>query len=342
MSTAIQAGDPVSSTVRDPEWLAHRYDPEHDAFHYRRVGRARRGQVPFLTDDCLGPADAVRVLARSDLARATPDSTLHFVFHSAFCASTMLAHALDRPGSSMGLSEPVVLNDLVGWRRRGADPRLHGRVMADALAQLARPYGAGEAVVIKPSNVVNPLAAGILTLRPDARAVLLHAPLPMFLASVARKGLWCRLWVRELLEGLLQDRAVELGFTSHDYFRQTDLQVAAVGWLAQHAMFRTLAARFGPERIATLDSETLVAAPAATVAAVVRHFGLVAVPSSRNPHVFGMDSKTGAPFAPDRRDRDLEKARAAHGEEIDKVVGWAMAVAASAGLDLTHPVPLAI
>lgn len=338
MSSAPLA--PTAALVRDAEWLAHRYDPVHDAFHYRRVTRSRHGEVPFLTDECLGVAEATQVIARAEAVAAAPPGKLHFIIHSAFCASTMLAHAFDRPGSSMGLSEPVVLNDLVGWRKRGAEPRLHGRVFADALAQLARPFGPGETVIVKPSNIVNPLAAGMLTLRPDARALLLYAPLPVFLASVARKGLWCRLWARELLESLLQDGVVNLGFEVRDYFRQTDLQVAAVGWLAQHALFRSLTERFGPERIATLDSERLVAQPAQTVAAAARHFGLANAGGPREARAFSVDSKTGGTFAAGQRDAEQRAARAAHADEIDKVADWAAAVAERAGFDLTHPYPL--
>lgn len=341
----MSSAAPLATTaalVRDAEWLLHRYDPTHDAFHYRRVPRSRRSEVPFLTDDCLGAAEATQVIARADAAAAVPPGNLHFIIHSAFCASTMLAHAFDRPGSSIGLSEPVVLNDLVGWRKRGAEPQLHGRVFADALAQLARPFAPGEVVVVKPSNIVNPLAAGMLTLRPDASAVLLYAPLPVFLASVARKGLWCRLWARELLESYLQDGFVNLGFKARDYFRQTDLQVAAVGWLAQHALFRSVAKRFGPERIATLDSERLVAEPARVVTQVARHFGLLNVDRPIEARAFSVDSKTGKPFAAGQRNEEQRAARAAHADEIDKVVDWAAAVADRTGLDLTQPYPLRV
>lgn len=340
MSSAAPLALTAAALVRDAEWLLHRYDPTHDAFHYRRVPRSRRGEVPFLTDDCLGVADATPVIARAEAAATTSPGKLHFIIHSAFCASTMLAHAFDRPGSSMGLSEPVVLNDLVGWRKRGAEPRLHGRVFADALAQLARPFAPGEAVFVKPSNIVNPLAAGMLTLRPDARAVLLYAPLPVFLASVARKGLWCRLWARELLDSYLQDGFVDLGFEPRDYFRQTDLQVAAVGWLAQHALFRSLAERFGPERIATLDSERLVADPVRVVAGLARHFGLASSSEPAEARAFHVDSKTGEPFTAHRRDEEQRAARTAHADEINKVVDWSVAVADRAGLDLTHRYPL--
>src|SRR3546814_9032762 len=96
----------------------------------------------------------------------------------------------------------------------------------------------------------------MMALRPDTKALLLHAPLPEFLLSVARKGLWCRLWARELLEGLIRENLVDLGFETRDYFRLSDLQVAAVGWLAQQRLFVALANRF-PDRVRTLDSERL-------------------------------------------------------------------------------------
>ncbi|HKY81006.1 MAG TPA: hypothetical protein VJM09_05980, partial [Sphingobium sp.] len=214
----------AASIVADPEWLAHRYDEQADAFHYRRVSRARHAEVPFAIDDYLGKEPNAVVIPREEAARQLGDQApLHFVFHSAFCASTMLVRALDRSGSAMGISEPVMLNDMAGWRKRGADVRKHAVVMNDVLGQLSRPFGAGEAVVLKPSNVFNGLAMGALHIRPGAKALLLYSPLDEFLLSVARKGLWCRLWARELLEGLLQEGMVDLGFEARDYFRQSDL-----------------------------------------------------------------------------------------------------------------------
>src|SRR3546814_10660027 len=102
----------------------------------------------------------------------------------------MRTHALDQSAVAAGRSEPVLLNAMVGWRRRGAAPRDHGRVMDGALAMLARSFAPDEAEIVKPSNIFNPLARGALTLRPEAGAILLYAPLRAFLLSVARKGMW--------------------------------------------------------------------------------------------------------------------------------------------------------
>ncbi len=332
---------PISAIVGDAVWLAHRHDPGHDAFHFRSVPRAARRAVPFLTDDYLGGAGEPVAIRRAECHDA-PRAPLHFLFHSAYCASTMLVQALDQPGVANSLSEPVLLNDMVGWRRRGADPREHGRVMADALALLGRPFAPGEAVVIKPSNIFNPLMRGAMMLRPDARAILLHAPLRAFLLSVARKGLGCRLWCRELLENYLADGFVQLGFEPRDYFRQSDLQVSAVGWLAQQQAFAALAA-WAPDRIATLDSETLTGAPVATVAAAMRHYGLAADEARISDHpALARNSKSGADFTPGERQRDLAAAEAAYGEEIGQVMRWAEAVAGQAGIPLSLANALAV
>jgi hypothetical protein len=332
----------VTAILDDAEWLAHRYDPGHDAFHFRRVNRTARANIPFLTDMHLGEGDTPVVLRRADChtAMAGQRPPFHFLFHSAYCASTMLAQAFDQPGVATSLSEPVLLNDMVGWRRRGASPRDHAAVMDDALALLGRGFTADEAVIVKPSNIFNPLARGALTLRPQARAILLHAPLRDFLLSVARKGLWCRLWCRELLEGYLADGFVQLGFEARDYFRQSDLQVAAVGWLAQQQAFAALLA-WAPGRIASLDSEALTKDPVAAVAATMDHLGIAGDRTAIADHpALGRNSKSGAPFTAGERQRDLAAAEAAYGEEIAQVVGWAEAVADQAGIPLALPAPL--
>jgi hypothetical protein len=245
---------------------------------------------------------------------------------------------MDREGMAMGLKEPVLLNDMTGWKRRGAEPRQLAPVLGTSLDLLARPFSAGESVVVKPSNVLNALAPGILQLRPEARAVLLYAPLETYIRSVAKKGMWCRLWVRELLLGLLQDGIVDLGFETKDYLAQTDLQVAAVGWLAQHALFARMVERFGPARVRTLDSATLLQRREDVLPALAAHFRLPMkagdVAAILGGPAFNTHSKFGTDFTPDAREAEHRDAAEAHAEEIEKVTAWARAVAANAGVSL--------
>lgn len=324
-----------------PDWLAHRYDPGQDAVHFIQVDRETRARAPFLTDADIGAREP-HVLRRADAPLKAETAPVRYIFHSAFCCSTLLANAYDRPGLAFSLKEPTILQDLVGWRHRGGTPAEIGAVMGDAVRLLARPFEVGEACVIKPSNIVNGLAPALVGGRADVKALLLYAPLHIFVASIARKGLTGRLWVRDLLAKQLQEAFVDLGFTAQDYFRQTDLQVAAVGWLAQHAMFAKMAAAI-PDRVRTLDSEVLLARPTEALAALDALFdvsdsaeGQAAIVN----RVFSRNSKTGDAFDRVNRQADHAASLSAYSDEIEKVSIWAEKVAEEAGISMVPPSPL--
>lgn len=335
----------IAQIVRDPLWLAHRYDPGQDSVHFRHLSRETHRAATFLTDEYLPAGAPPTIIRRADAMAAAPvQAPLHFIFHSAFCCSTVLARAFDVPGRSMGLKEPVLLNDLVGWQHRGGTAREIAPVLDDGLALLARPFSPGEAVIIKPSNVTNGLAPAMLTMRPNARALLLFAPVRTYLGSVAKKGMTGRLWARDLLVKQLREGLHPFGYSGEDYLGQTDLQVAAMGWLAQHALFARMVAQFGPARVATLDSERLMAEPQRAMAALVKMFGLSmdadAVAAIVAGPAFRQHSKFGNDFDAAARDAEVRAAADIHADEIEKVAVWADAVAKSAGLSLELGAPL--
>ncbi|MBK6708387.1 MAG: hypothetical protein IPG54_13245 [Sphingomonadales bacterium] len=333
----------VATIVRDPSWLAHRYDAAGDRIQFVPADREAHAHATFLTDEFLHGQDRPAVIRRSDAipAMAAP-APVHFIFHSAYCCSTLLARAFDVPGLAFALKEPSILNDLSGWRRRGAPPAAVADALRLSLGLLGKPFESGEQIVIKPSNVINALAPAMLATLPAARALLLYTPLPNYLASIAKKGMWGRLWVRELFVKLTRDGLTDYGFSADDILQQTDLQIAAIGWLAQHRAFAALCARFGPDRVATLQSERLLADPQAGVTALAQFYGIDA-DSRLQAHVqsvFGTHSKTGESFSRDARESEHVGSLAAHAEEVEKVVIWAEAVAKAAGQPMELPLAL--
>jgi hypothetical protein len=338
---------PAQPTVEDvassPAWLPHRYDPGQDAVHFIEADRATRAEAPFLIDENLPGAVNPAVLRREDgLAVAGGKAPIHFIFHSAYCCSTLLANAFDRPGVAASYKEPVILNDLVGWRHRGGDPARLAQVLDSALTLLARPWSPGESVVVKPSNVVNALAPAMLALRPEANCLLLHAPLSVYLGSIAAKGLWGRLWVRDLMSKQLTDGLGDLGLDPARHFMLTDLQVAAAGWLAQQQLFAAMAAQ-RPGRVRTVDSETLLARPEESLAALGALFRISDDAASIGEVVgkhFQRHAKLGGQFSRSERASAQEEAARVHGDEIGKVLAWAEAVASTAGVPMRLPSPL--
>lgn len=330
---------PPRFDLADPAWLAHRHVEGADRVRFVHLPRERHREMPFLIDELIGAQAAQHEETIGAMLNAVPRDSGRpcLLLHSAFCGSTMLVRALDVPGVAMGLSEPVMLNDVVGFRRRGAAPRDVARLADAALRLLARPFGPGEAVVIKPSTVVNPLSRLLLALRPDAPCIALYAPLDTFLLSVARKGLECRLWARELFEGFMHEGFADFGYSGNEIFRQSDLQIAALGWLAQHRQFAALTAEFGP-RVATLDADRLADDPVAALTAVAGHYGmgLDAAAIAAGP-AFTRHSKSGTAYGVEARRVDYAVAREAYGEEIAKVMTWAEVVAGNAGIALDAP-----
>ena len=333
----------TTNTGLGPEWLAHRYDETSDRIRFVDYDREARASGPFLTDQYL-PARAFTSLSRDEArAQAPATAPIHFILHSGFCCSTLLAACFDQPGLASAFSEPMILNDVVGWRNRGAVPAAVGSLLNDALSFLARPFPGDQASIVKPSTVVNGLATAILRLRPEARAVLIHAPLRDFLTSIAKKGLDGRLWARDLLlkmrrEGLTRP----LGFDDEGLFGQTDLQVAAGCWLGQQVIFAELTTTF-PGRVQTIDSAQFLAQPEAALLGAGELFSLPLSTQQVEAAMTGplrRNSKDRSAFSVGDREAEYARAIDAHGEEVRKVEYWTQEVARAAGIALQLPAPL--
>lgn len=334
----------IAAIVADPSWLAYRYDVRADELHFLWLPRDAHRSVAFLSDAELAAKAPRRIVPRQIAAEAAHAAApLHLILHSGLAGSTLLARALDEEGAVMTLKEPPILTDLIGHRLNGAPhvpaPVLLGQVMA----LLARPFAPGEAVALKMNSVGNLLGPEILAARPDTRALCLHAPLPLFLASLAGRGVPGRLGGRKMFIGLRNSGAAEFGYSEKELFELVDLQLGALAWLAVHRVLADMARRPGPPRVRSTDSERLIADPAPTLKAIAAHFGvgldvaaLVAGPRLRT------HAKTGEPYDASRRLRDLQAAETAHRSEIEMVAAWAGQVAQAMGLALELPAEAAL
>jgi hypothetical protein len=335
----LTAAAEVAPIVADPSWLAWRYDVQRDELHFLWLPREAHRSVAFLSDAELAARAPRRIVPRQVAAEASQkQAPLHLILHSGLAGSTLLARALDEEGAVMTLKEPPILTDLIGHRLNGAPHVPAPALLAQVTALLARPFAPGEAVALKMNSVGNLLGPEILAARPDTRALCLHAPLPLFLASLAGRGVPGRLGGRRMFVGLRNSGAAEFGYSEKELFDLVDLQLGALAWLAIHRILADMARRPGPPRVRSTDSERLIAEPAATLTAIAAHFGigldvdaLVAGPRLRT------HAKSGEPYDAGRRLRELEAAQAAHRSEIGMVAAWAGQVAQAMGLTLELP-----
>ena len=327
----------TATILGDPAWLPHRYDDAADSFRFVHVPRQAHRRATFLTDEYVEGTGEYMALPREAIDRAQLQvAPVHFVFHSAYCCSTLVARMFDREGRAMGLKEPQVLNDMIGWRQRGADPQRLAAVIDLSLALLSRPFKGDQAVVIKPSNIVNSLAPAMLGLRPEARAITLYAPIEDFLSSIAVKGLWGRQWVRKALISQARDQQLSHRFTTEELLELTDLQIAGLGWLSHHATFARMREQFGRDRVAVCDSVSLLRDPPATVTAFYTQFGLTLEQDETQDiatsEAFTRNSKDRSEYSPEQRRERLDTTLASNREEIEMVAAWVRTLAERAGV----------
>jgi hypothetical protein len=304
------------------------------------VPRESRAELMFLSDEHFRDrfrkvAHPARELAAE--AAGAAQAPLHFLFHTAFCGSTLMANALDIPGRAFGLKEPDVLINLANRFIRSDDASNRERLRL-VLRLLARPFEEGEAVIVKPTNFANRLILPALETSPGSRAVLLYSDLATLLRSILKRGMWGRIWGRRLYLSASSWSSLDLGYSAEESFVLTDLQALGLAWLMQIHHFGEVARAMG-QRVLTVDSAAFIADPAPTLLRIASLFELDVDESAISKVVGGPAFARHSKFADQgygraEREADQDAAEAAHGEEIEMVVKWIDAVAAHMRVDL--------
>lgn len=334
----------VSGTARDvaldPQWLPHTFDLSGEKLTSAFVPRQNHRELMFLSDEHFAdnfqkvthPAAAIA----SHVAEAR-QAPIHFIFHTAFCCSTLMLKAIDIPGRTLGLKEPDILINLANRFIR-SDDQGNGERLDLVLHLLARPFEAGESIIVKPTNFANRLAMPVLEARPDSRAVLLYSDVRPLLRSILKRGMWGRIWGRRLFRSAAGWASLHFGFSEEDTFVLTDLQALGLGWLMQMHHFSEVAHQMG-DRVIMIDSADFLEGPGPTLQRVSDLFELELDESQIAEIVTGPTFARHSKFSDQdygRQERaaDQNAAEAAHSEELEMVVKWVETVAAHLNVEL--------
>ncbi len=331
----------IQDLALDPEWLPHTFDAEGDDLTFVRVPRQARSTLMFLSDEHFAGQFAKTATAANSVSREVgkaAQASIHFIFHTSFCCSTLLARALDVPGTSSALKEPDVLINLANRLIRSDDQSNRERLEL-VTRLLERPLAPGETVIVKPTNFANRLVEPLLEIRPGSKAVLLYSDVETFLRSLLKRGMFGRIFGRRLFNQLSAWTPLDFGYSQLELLEQTDVQIAALAWLMQIHHFDTVTRRFGPERLMLLDSAALLADASTAVGDAQALFGLGLDPRqvdaiAEGP-VFSKHSKfSGRDYNSQEREKEHQAASAVHAEEIGMVSKWIEAVASQVGVPL--------
>ncbi len=285
---------------QNPSWFLKDIDLDQGNFEFRSASRTELSEASFLDDRFFNNQDSqntrqARPTQRSPILQpATGSNDIPgfrlpfkdiptsprapapgcFLFHTAFCCSTLLARVLDLPGKVLALKEPGVVMKLSNLNR------MQGSASASQLENLnqltlqllCRRFQPQEQILVKPTNAANNLLDPVL--RSGARILLLYSDLPSFLVSVIKKGEPCRYFVRHLLNILRLDRADIDAWPERQRLLLTDLQVAALVWSIQIDLFEHILQTAPEQQVYSLNADTFLTYPAQTLTALNAFFEL--------------------------------------------------------------------
>lgn len=327
--------------VTDPAWIPTRYDARNDSLTFARVPAETRKQVVFLEERFLGHAQQSPPISVARLLNADIDTgPAHFIFHTAFCCSTLMTRALDLPSVAAGLKEPGVLISFAEhWSNARQTPGALNALNI-TLDLLSRPTAPGETQIIKATNAANHLLPEILHLRPDAKVLVMYSGLDAFLESVTRRDFGGRSFARQMHQTFTDAIPLDISFTQQEQMLHTDTQIAALVWLMQTAFFAQIQRYYGADRVRTLSSARFLAAPANALANAGAFFELDASPEQwaevADGPVFREHAKErGRPFTTATHNAQLAHARNAHTRELQVTEDWAQQIAARCGAPLS-------
>lgn len=307
-------------------WFPDAIDAQNRAVRLCRTPRSGLAEAAFLDERWDRTGCEMRSVPLDRLPRPESPAAPVFIWHTAFCCSTLLARCLDRPGVSLSLKEPAALMEVSNIKRR------EGGAVSDAwltalVPALCQPFAGETHVAIKPTNTVNNLIADVARLFPDSRHLFLTSHVRAFLVSIAKKGEAGRAFARRLFTIFAMDGHPVARTDPRQLMQMSDLQVAALVWQMQVAAMQQAVAAHGPARFAWMDGDAFVARPREALAAVDGFFGLglgeAHVEATANGPLFRRDAKDSAQaHGPGRRRKEAERIARQLGSELDAIVDW--------------------
>jgi hypothetical protein len=268
---------PADAIVSDPRWFPVETGRTDPGLSFVRAERAELASRAFLAENLWDTAPLPKAhAALGDLDAAMgkrEPAPLHFIWHTAFCCSTLLTQLIDRPGRNLVLREPHILVDLANAKRAGWFARAGAERLAAVVFGLLSRRIADDHVTLKPATAANCLVRDAAALT-AGKMLVLFSDCPSFLISVAQRGEARRAWLRRTFDTIVGDGNEQKSWSRAALFQMSDLQIAAIVWHMQMAEFQRSLSALPSARWASLDCDAFLDAPAETLARLDAFFGL--------------------------------------------------------------------
>jgi hypothetical protein len=276
-----------------------------------------------------------------------PSVSVHYILHTAYCCSTLLARYLGLVQPCFALREPAVLAQIAllrpdgNIRANGFDDPISApdwkSLLGLGIHLLTRTFASGDVVVIKVNDLCNLLGDVLLEMNPQSRIIFLYVPIRTFVLSVLKQKSR-RLWLRSRLASNRRTASMIPALREIDTADLTDSQGAAFLWLINSALYNNLRLGTHSDRVLPLNGDRVAEEPGTTVANLTRFLELSVTEEKltsvlAHPAASRYSKNMSIQYDASGRRRDLERMEVEFGLEADEGLQWAHGIKTSLEFD---------
>ena len=325
----------VNEIVDNPNWYCHAINLDTGRLGFVKTTKSALSETTFLDDRfnvsklesaSLSIQECVNFIDGKESAAPK------YIFHTAFCCSTLLARCLDFPDSNVSVKEPAVLMALANYQRTGhkvlANVNEAKEIYGLVNHLLFRPFGENESVVVKPTNTVNNIICQLMATHTESKALFLHSDLKSFLISLLKKGEEGRGFARQLFNIFFMDSAEAQLLQQNQLLRMTDMQVAAIAWHLQLENYFDAFAEFNADKVKSLHCDRLLDSSNDILTKVVSNFDLIKLEENIDQLLehapLQKNSKTpGKAFTAEDRKAEHNQTEQLYRDSLNAIIPWA-------------------
>lgn len=270
-----------NAVVTDPRWRLCALKPmeSHLVFHYIEKSDIERENYidhGFLNQK-EGRYVSLPMDALLELTENKPLPKTHYIFHTAFCGSTLLSRCMNLYGKSFSVREPNALMQLAEFKREQGNEiyqmEVWPRLLRLVVFLLGRPFEQDAAVIIKPSNSMNNLIVDLMGVDSRSKALMMSSESQEFIVSNLKKAGYQQ-FCQQLMALLAKDN---LNFTFNKDANLEELsgpQMANLVWALQQIQWNGSTSELDTNRFRYLNISEFLQQPQQSITALSDFFEL--------------------------------------------------------------------
>ena len=196
-----------------------------------------------------------------------------FIFHSAFCGSTLMSQVLGTVFNCLSLREPEILNSMLVYNRSQVSTEDKSFWFDSLQRLLSRRFTPDQPVVVKANDFANPVMLDLMNWDPEIPVLFMYTPVKEFIAGCL-KAQNRKEWIKQrydsvkpVLNAVLDEKLLE-AVDEADYG-----QLAATYWSYNMGLYLKVLENNGAH-IYSLDFNDMLASPYDTITRCGKLFGL--------------------------------------------------------------------